>query len=148
MASEDSVENLFLRDSPVLAVAIDGVGKVDELYEPFDGPLPPLIHKVDHGREDLVVRYTRRKAHVALEERDDDVTQDTPIRNPQNEHALISRFGKDAARSELLRSHFEEPPSLPVLVQKELRFDEVAKCSSWVTLERHADAAFAFNEAG
>ena len=49
----------------------------------------PRFTWVDCCREDLVVDYARRKAHVVLEERDDRVPQDPPIRDLQHEHALI-----------------------------------------------------------
>ena len=68
MASEDSAENHFLRNSSILAVSVDRVGKLDELDDAFECPLPTLVNHVDGGREDLVVVYTRREAHVAAEE--------------------------------------------------------------------------------
>jgi hypothetical protein len=43
MASEDSVENLLLRDSSVLAITVDGVGKPDQLNDPFASPMPTLV---------------------------------------------------------------------------------------------------------
>lgn len=73
MASEDSVENHFLRNPSMLAVSVDGVGKPDELHNPFESPLSTLANQVDRGREDLVIHYACRKAHVAPEERDDHV---------------------------------------------------------------------------
>jgi hypothetical protein len=76
MASEDSVENFTLRCAPVLAVPVDRVGKVDQLYEPIAATMPSLAHQVDSCREDLIVRYPRRKAHVTLEERDHYVPED------------------------------------------------------------------------
>jgi hypothetical protein len=148
MASEDSVEDLTLRDSPILAVSIDGVSKRDELNDAFATLMPPLADQVDGGGEDLVVRYARRKAHVAPEERNNYVPQDLSIRDLQDEHILVPGFREDRARSELLRSHFEESPSVPVLIQKELRLDEVAERSRAVPLQRHTYAAFSFNEAG
>ena len=148
MASEDPVENLILRKPPVLAVPVDGVRKLDELNDAFETSVPTLIYKVDSGREDLVVHYTRRKTHVAAEKRHDNVPKDLPMRDLQDEHALVPRFGKDCARAELLRSHFQELSSVPVLIQKELRLDEVTERSTLMPLERHADAAFTFNEAG
>jgi hypothetical protein len=132
MASEDSVENLSLRDATVLAVAIDGVGQPNEFNDAFESPVPTLVHKVDGGREDLVVDYTRRKAHVV----------------PEDKHVLVPTFGKDRAGPELLRSHLQEAPSIPVLIEKELRLDEVAERSRRMPLERHAHAALSFNEAG
>ena len=124
MASEDSVENLMLWDPPILAISIDGVGKLDHFDESFASPMPTLGHKVDRHREDLIIRYTRRKAHVISEERNDCVPQDLPIRDLQYEHALVPWFGKDRTRSELLRSHLQETSSVPVLIQKELRLNE------------------------
>ena len=148
MASEDSVENLTLRDAPVPAVPVDGVGKSHQLHNSFTRPMPALTNKVDSGSEDLVVDYTRRKAHVVAEERNDRIPQDLPIRDLQHEHGLIPWFGKDRARSELLRSQFQEASSVPVLVEKELRLDEVAEGRRRVSLHRDAYAAFSFNEAG
>jgi hypothetical protein len=49
---------------------------------------------------------------------------------------------------ELLRSHLKKTPSVPVLIKKELRLDEVAESGGWMSLERNANAPFAFNEAG
>jgi hypothetical protein len=148
MASEDSVENLTLSDSPMLAVPVDGVSKANELDDAFATPMPALADQVDNGREDLIVGYTRGEAHVATEERTHHVPQDLAIADLQDEHILVPGFGKDRARSELLLSHFQKASSIPVLIQKELRLDEVAECSRRMPLQRHANAAFSFNEAG
>ncbi len=148
MASEDSVENLLLRNSPVLTITIDSVGKLDELDEAFASPVVTSIHKVNGRREDLVINHTRRKAHVVPEEGNNRVLEDPTIRDLQHQHALVPRFGKDRAGAELLRSHLQEFPSVPVLIQKELRLDETAERSAGVPLERHTHAALAFNKAG
>ena len=132
----------------MLAISVDGVGKVDELNESFDGPMPSLGYKVDSSSEDLVVDHSRGIAHVVVEERHDNVPQDLPIRDLQHQHRLIPGFREDRARAELLRSHLEEPSSIPVLIQKELRLDEVAEGGSWMSLHRDTHAAFSFNEAG
>ena len=71
MASEDSVENNFLGNPPVLAVSVDGVCKPNEFHDPFDRPLPLLANQLDSLGKDLVIDYTRREAHVAAEERHD-----------------------------------------------------------------------------
>ena len=97
MASEDPVENLCLRDPPVLAVPIDGVGELDEFNDAFESPMSTLINKVDGGREDLVVHHTRRKAHVVPEEWNDSIPKDLPIPDSQHKHVLVPRFGKDGA---------------------------------------------------
>jgi hypothetical protein len=148
MASEDSVENLCLRDPSVLAVAIDGVGESDELYEPLTRAMKTLAYKVHHVRKDLVVHYARRKAHVVPEERNHSVPEDLAVRDLQDQYGRISRFREDRARPKLLRSHFQESPPVPVLIQEELRLDEVAEGGGPMSLQRHANAAFSFNEAG
>ena len=148
MASEDSVENVTLWNPSVLAVSIDGVGKVDEFDYAFETAMPPLTNKVDSGREDLVVDYARREAHVVLEEWDNSVPQDLAIRDLENQHIFVPAFGKDRAGAKLLRSQFQELSSVPVLIQKEHRLDEVAERSSRMSLQRHTNAAFSFNEAG
>ena len=66
----------------------------------------------------------------------------------QHKHGLIPWFGIDRACAELLRSHFQETSSVPVLIQKEFRLDEVAERRRGMTLERNTHAAFTFNEAG
>jgi hypothetical protein len=134
MASEDSVENLLLRNPPVLTVAINGVGKFDEFDEALASPVMALIHKADSSREDLIVDYARGKAHVVPEERNNRVPEDSTIRDLQDQHALIPWFGKDRAGTELLRSHFQELSSVPVLIEKELRLDETAERSGRMTL--------------
>jgi hypothetical protein len=148
MASEDSVENVLRRDSSVLAVPIDGVGKPNQSGDPLERLVLASIDQLNSTREDLVVGHTRRKAHIPPKERNDGVSQDPSIRDLQDEHIFVPRFGEDAARPELCRSHLKKTPSVPVLIQEELRLDEVAESRAWMSLERDADAAFAFNEAG
>jgi hypothetical protein len=94
MASEDSVEDLTLRDSPMLTVPVDGVGKADELNEPLATSMPALANQVDNGGEDLVVRYARRKAHVTPEERNHHVPQDLTIRVFRTSTSSFPGFGK------------------------------------------------------
>ena len=96
MASEDSVENLTLSDSPMLAVTVDPVGKLDDLYEPFQSAVPSLGHKVDSAREDLVIGYARGEAHVAAEEWNHRVLKDLAVANLQHEYRLVPWFGKIA----------------------------------------------------
>jgi hypothetical protein len=148
MASEDSVENHFFRHSPMLAIPVDGVGKPDKLHDAFDGTLPALANQLDSLREDLIVHYTRGEAHVVTEERHDHLGENAPMGDLENQHVWIPGFREDRAGAELLRSHFEKTPSVPVLIQKELRLDEVAKGRGPVPFYGHAHASFAFNEAG
>jgi hypothetical protein len=148
MASEDSVENFILWGPPALAISVDGIGKLDELHDPFESPVVSLAHQVDRGREDLVVGYARRMAHVASEERNHSVPKDLTVPELQDQHLLVPGLGKDGARPELLRSQLQETSSIPVLIQKELRLNEVAESSRRMPFERHTHAAFSFNEAG
>src|SRR5258708_8596195 len=97
MASEDSVENLLLRYAPVLAIPVDGVGEPDEFHDAFESPLSTLIHKVDHGRKDLVVDYARRKTHVVTKEWNDSIPKDLAIPDSEHKHALIPRLGTNDA---------------------------------------------------
>ena len=73
---------------------------------------------------------------------------DMQERRDVHKDVLIPRFGKDGPGAELLRSQFQEPSSIPVLIQEKLRLNEVAERSSGMPLKRHAHAAFTFNEAG
>ena len=92
MASEDSVENLILRDPPVLAIPIDGVGKSNELHESLASAVSALIHKPDDSREDLVVACTCGKPHVVTEERHNSVPKDLAIRDLEHKHIFIPRL--------------------------------------------------------
>jgi hypothetical protein len=130
MASEDSVENLLLRNASVLAVPVDGVGKAHKPHDSFDTSLPAFTNKLDSGGEDLVVDSACGKPHVVPKKGYDHVPQDTPIRDLQHQHVLIPWFREDRARAELLCSQFKEASSIPVLIEKELRLDEVAERSS------------------
>src|SRR5579864_2025231 len=140
MASEDSVEDVCFADAPVLAISVDGVGKPDEAYDAFERLVLAFANQFHSAREELVIGNTRRKAHVPAEEWNHRVPQDAPIRDLQDEHIFVSRLGKDRARPELLRSHFEETSSVPVLIQKELRLDEVAEACGRMSLKRDTDA--------
>ena len=148
MASEDSVEDQLLWYTPILAAIVNGVRKPDEFHETLLAAVSSTIHELDSVGKDLIVLYTRRKAHIPTEERNDGVPEDTTIRDLQDEHIFVSRLGKDRARLELLRSHLEKTSSVPVLIKKKLRLHEVAESSAWMPLKRNADASFAFNEAG
>ncbi len=148
MASEDSVEHLVMRYASMLAVPIEGVGELDDASQALRGSMPALSEQLDDDCEDLIVDHTRRIAHVSAEEGYDGVQKDTSIRDLENQHVLVPRLGKDRAGTKLLRSHFQEASSLPVLVKEKLRLDEVAKGRGGVPFDRHAHASFAFNEAG
>ena len=148
MASEDSVDNNLLRDPSMLAVAIDHVGKPHEPKKTFQRPMTSVVYGAHRCSEDLVIIYTRRKAHVPPEERHNHVVQDASIGDLQHEHVGIARLRKDASGAKLLRSHFQEASSVPVLIEKELRLDEVAEGGARMSFHRYADTPFALDEAG
>jgi hypothetical protein len=123
MASEDSVEDYLLWIPSILAIPVDGVGKVNELHDSFDRAVPSLADQFDSARKDLVIGYTRRKAHIAAEERNHHGREDAAVSDLEHQHVWIPWLGKDRAGAKLLRSHLEKTSSVPVLIQKELRLD-------------------------
>jgi hypothetical protein len=148
MASEDSVEDVLLFGPPLLATRIHRIRNTDKPSEPLSTAVVPLFEHIHHGGKGFVVRYTRRKGHVATEERNHGVPQDAAMPDLEDQDRWVSRLGKDRSSSKYLRSHLEETSSIPVLINVKLRLNEVAEGRRPMALDAHTDAALTFNDTG
>ena len=66
----------------------------------------------------------------------------------EHKHVRIAWLWPDPAAFERLLCHFEELTSSPVLINKELRLNVVAKSGGWVFLYRNTPTALALHDAG
>jgi hypothetical protein len=96
MASEDSVEHMLERALPLLAVRVHRVGELDDLRQPFRGPMSAGLIQIHDHHEAREVAHSRGEAHVALQERNDPLSQQRTRMDRVDQDGLVPGLGRDA----------------------------------------------------
>jgi hypothetical protein len=127
MASEDSVEHMLERALPLLAVRVHRVGELDDLRQPFGGAMGAGLVEIHDHHEAREVAHARREAHVALQERNDPLSQQRTRIDRVDQHGLVPWLGRDAPALELLDGHLEQCAPASVLRDAERGLDVEAQ---------------------